>query len=146
MLVCMLLGPSSAGLTMTALLDSRAGLYELRSRLLRWRVALRWYALSLLTLPVLMLAVLWFFSFVADPAFAPRWQWLLFAIGLVAGTFEEIGWTGYATPRLLQRWRPDWQSRACGSREMRPACGSDGSAAVVGQMRRSKRIRQACAP
>ena len=30
------------------------------------------YALALLTLPVLMLAVLWPFSLMADPAFAPR--------------------------------------------------------------------------
>ena len=38
MFLCMLLGPSIAGLTMTALLEGRAGLHELRSRLPRWRV------------------------------------------------------------------------------------------------------------
>ena len=37
--VSMLLGLSIAGLTMTALLEGRAGLHELGSRLLRWRVA-----------------------------------------------------------------------------------------------------------
>jgi len=30
----------------------------------------------------------------------------VFVIGLSAGTFEEIGWTGFATRRLLKRWRP----------------------------------------
>ena len=104
--VCMLLGPSIAGLTMTALMDGRAGLHELGSRLLRWRVALRWHSLALLTLPVLMLAVLWSFSFFADSVFAPRFQWPLLAIGLVAGAFEEIGWTGFASPRLLSRQSP----------------------------------------
>ena len=99
--VCMLLGPSIAGLSLTVVLDGRAGLRELRSRLLRWRVGLRWYALALLTMPVLMLAVLWPFSLIAGPAFAPRFQWPLLVIGLVAGTFEEVGWTGFATPRLL---------------------------------------------
>lgn len=43
-------------------------------------------------------------------------------------------------------WQPDWPSRACGSREMRPACGSNGSAPVVGRRRRSKRIRRPCVP
>lgn len=103
---CMLLGPSIAGLTMTALLEGRAGLRELRSRLLRWRVASNWYALALLTMPLLMLALLVPLSLIADPAFAPGFEWQLFAVGLVAGTFEEIGWTGFVTPRLLARWRP----------------------------------------
>ncbi len=104
--VSMLLGPSVAALTMAVLLDGRTGLRALGSRFLYWRVATRWYAFALVTMPTLMLAVLWPFSLVVDPAFAPRLQWPLFAIGLVAGTFEEIGWTGFATPRLLQRRRP----------------------------------------
>jgi len=29
---------------------------------------------------------------------AAGFQWQLFAIRLVAGTFEEMGWTGFATP------------------------------------------------
>jgi len=56
-------------------------------------------------MPMLLLAVLWPLSAFADPAFAPRFQWHLFAIGLVAGSFEELGWTGFATPRLLSRHR-----------------------------------------
>lgn len=35
--------------------------------------------------------------------FSPRFQWPLFAVGLIAGSFEEIGWTGFATPRLQAR-------------------------------------------
>lgn len=104
--ISMLLGPSIAGLTMKAMLEGRPGLHELRSMLLSWRVALRWYLFALLTLPVLMLAVLWSFSFFADSVFAPRFQWPLLAIGLVAGTFEEIGWTGFASPQLLLRHQP----------------------------------------
>ena len=104
--VSMLLGPSVAGILMTALLDGRAGLHELWTRLLRWRVDSRWYAFALLAMPLLMLAVLLPFSLVAGPAFTPGFQWQLFAIGLVAGAFEEIGWTGFATSRMLKRWRP----------------------------------------
>lgn len=100
--VLMLLGPSTAGLAMTALLDGRPGLRSLRCNLVGWRVGGRWYAAALLTAPALLLAVLSTFS-VVDAVFAPRFQWPLFAIGLVAGSVEEIGWTGFATPRLMAR-------------------------------------------
>jgi membrane protease YdiL (CAAX protease family) len=100
----MLLGPSAAGLAMTALIDGRAGLRHLWRSLLRRRVGVRWYAVALLAAPILLLVVLSAFSFV-EAAFEPRFQWPLFAIGLLAGIFEEIGWTGFATPRLLARLR-----------------------------------------
>ncbi len=103
--VAMLLGPSVAGLAMTAVLEGRAALSLLKLSLLRWRVRVRWYALALLTMPVLLVSVLWSTSALVDAAFAPRFQWQLFAIGLIAGSFEEIGWTGFATKRLLARQR-----------------------------------------
>lgn len=99
----MLLGPSVSGLTMTAHLEGRAGLRRLGSSLARWEVGMRWYALALMTMPMVLLAVLWPLGVLLDPAFAPRFQWPLFAIGLVAGSFEELGWTGFATLRLLAR-------------------------------------------
>ena len=104
--IVMLLGPSTAGLAMTTLLDGRRGLRELVSSLARWRVSGRWYGIALLTMPLLLFTILWLLSAFVDPAFAPGFQWPLFAIGLVAGNFEEVGWTGFATPRLLARQRP----------------------------------------
>jgi uncharacterized protein len=100
--VAMLLGPSLAGLAMTALLDGNPGLRNLWQSLVRWQVEGRWYAVALLTAPTLLLTILLTFSFV-DAAFAPRFQWALFAIVLIAGGLEEIGWTGFATTRLLAR-------------------------------------------
>lgn len=104
--IVMLLGPSTAGLAMTTLLDGRRGLRELVSSLARWRVSGRWYGVALLTMPLLLFATLWLLSTFVDPAFAPGFRWPLFAIGLVAGTFEEVGWTGFATPCLLARQHP----------------------------------------
>ena len=65
----MLLGPSTSGLALTALLDGRAGLHRLWSSLTRWRVGVRWYAVALLTMPLLLLAVLWPLRAFVDPAF-----------------------------------------------------------------------------
>lgn len=103
--VLMLLGPSVSGLTLTALLDGRAGLHDLWSRLICWNVGARWYAVALLTAPLFLLAILLPLSAFVSSAFAPRFQWALLAVGLIAGSFEEIGWTGFATPRLLARHR-----------------------------------------
>lgn len=99
--LAMLLGPSVSGLARTALLEGCAGLRALGLLALRWRVATVWYAVALLTVPAILLVVLSFLSILINPAFAPRFQWWLFGLGILAGTFEEIGWTGFATPRLL---------------------------------------------
>ena len=104
--VSMLLGPSVAGLVLTALLEGRPGLRRLGVSLANWHAGIRWYALALLTMPLLLFATLGLLGVFVDAAFLPRFQWQLFAVGLVAGTFEEVGWTGFATPRLLARHRP----------------------------------------
>lgn len=89
----------------------RAGLRDLRSRLLRWRVGLRWYAIALLTAPILWTATQGALSLTSD-AFIPGILTtddkasLLVAglvVGLVAAFFEEIAWTGFATHELGQR-------------------------------------------
>jgi membrane protease YdiL (CAAX protease family) len=98
----MLLGPSTSGLALTALIEGRAGLLRLVAH---WRHGLRWYLVALMTMPLLLLVTLWPLSVFLDPAFLPKFQWHLFAIGLIAGGFEEVGWTGFAAPRLLQRQR-----------------------------------------
>ena len=106
----MILGPSVASILLTGLLFGRAGLCEFRPRLLRWRVGARWYAVALLTAPLSIMAVLLALSLLS-PEFLPRIftasdKPILFlmgnAVGLVAGIFEELGWTGFAVPTLLR--------------------------------------------
>ena len=110
-LIAMLAGPSLTGILLTALVYGRAGLRDLVSRLLRWRVGAPWYAAALLTAPVLMAATLLALSFIS-PAFLPgiltsrdRESLLRvsLAVGLSAGLVEEIGWTGFAIPTLRRR-------------------------------------------
>ncbi len=107
----MLIGPSAAGILMTALAGGKAGFRDLLSRLCNWRVGIRWYAIALLTAPLLATAVLFALS-LFSPEFLPalftaddKLPLLLTGIvaGLAVGFFEELGWTGFAIPRMKQR-------------------------------------------
>jgi len=110
--LAMLAGPSVAGILLTGLVQGRAGLRDLLSRLLRWRVGARWYAVAILAAPLLTLGVLLVLSLLSRE-FLPgilatddRVSLLVFgiAVGLGAGFFEELGWTGFATPALRRRY------------------------------------------
>lgn len=104
-MLAMLLGPSVAGIAMTAATGGRPGLGDLGARMRRWRVAPRWYAVALLVNPVVTLAALWVLAALVTPAYTPGFN-LLFGLvaGGLAGFCEEIGWSGFATPRLLERF------------------------------------------
>jgi uncharacterized protein len=104
--LAMLAGPSVAGLLLTGLLDGRAGLREVLSRLLRWRVDARWYAVALLPAPLLAAAVLFTLS-LSSPIFTSENKAAVLLAGLAAGLstiLEELGWTGFAVPRLRRRY------------------------------------------
>jgi hypothetical protein len=70
----MLAGPSVGALVMLASIEGRTGLRELASSLIRWRVGGYWYAVALLTMPLVLLAVLWPLGAILDPAYAPGFQ------------------------------------------------------------------------
>jgi uncharacterized protein len=111
-LMAMLAGPSVSGILLTGLVHGRAGLREFLSRLLRCRVGARWYAVALLTIPLLATATLFVLS-LTSPVFLPgivtttdKAGLLLsgIAVGLAAGLFEESGWTGFAVPQLRRHY------------------------------------------
>lgn len=110
--VPMLLGPTLAGILCIALFDGKAGFHQLRVRLLTWRLHARWYALALLALPALALATIlplsWVWSELRPEFLVTEDNQLVFVLigvtsGLLVGLFEEIGWTGFAIPKLRQR-------------------------------------------
>ena len=66
----MLLGPSIAGIVMTGVADGKAGYRDILSRLFKWRVAAGWYAVALLTAPLVFAVVLLALS-LTSPIFLP---------------------------------------------------------------------------
>lgn len=103
MFVAMLLGPSLAGIILTVVTEGKNGLRSLFSRMSHWKVSLRWYAVVLL-FPVLIMAVLMILTAFVSPVFAPSFTAMGIVIGLTVGFFEEIGWTGFALPRLQLKY------------------------------------------
>ncbi len=112
--LAMLAGPAVASAGLTLWCGGIEGLRELVARLARWQVGARWYA-ALLVAPLVLVLSLGILA-PASPAYVPAiLSGASFATtfvtavvgGLGAGLFEELGWTGFATPRLLARYT--WQ-------------------------------------
>jgi CAAX protease family protein len=111
-LLALFAGPSIGGIVMTGIASGRAGFRELLSRLLLWRVSLRWYAAAILFAPFLVTTVLVALALLS-PAFIPavvtadnKVTLVLFGMGwglLGGGLLEELGWTGFAVPKLRRR-------------------------------------------
>jgi membrane protease YdiL (CAAX protease family) len=113
-----ILGPSLAALALTWRADGPAGVRRLLARLVRVRVPLRWYAATLL--PVALGLFGWWLlrvtvgvgplgRFGGDVGRLPLP--VVFALFLVSSVgsgalAEELGWRGYALPRLQHRFDP----------------------------------------
>jgi membrane protease YdiL (CAAX protease family) len=103
MFPAMLLGPSLTGVLLTRIVDGMSGVRDLFSRMFQWRLPASWYA-PLLIPPALVLSVLIGLRIFVSPAYAPN----LFLMGILfsvpAGYLEEIGWMGYAFPKMRSQY------------------------------------------
>jgi membrane protease YdiL (CAAX protease family) len=109
------LAPALAGVLLTGIVSGRAGYRLLGTRLLSWRVQARWYAAALLPAPlvamttgVLLALALGSSDFLPAAVTTQDTLGLLLrgiVTGLIVAVGEELGWTGYAMPRLRQRYR-----------------------------------------
>ncbi len=112
--------PTAAALIVTALLDGRVGVRALLRSVLRWRVALRWYFIAALGPTTVALAAI--FAHVLLGGTAPSLATIAARFGIASedaallfvllpfifiGTIfaggpiaEELGWRGFAQPRL----------------------------------------------
>src|SRR5215204_3433157 len=92
-ILAVLVGPSVSGILLTGLVYGREGFRNLFTRMRRWRVGARWYAVALLTAPLVSTAVLIPLSLIS-PVFLPgifgiRGQGVLRADGHRGGTHSR---------------------------------------------------------
>jgi uncharacterized protein len=100
-----LFGPALAAIIVTAITEGRAGVKALLGRVVQWRVGWPWYAVAALLPVVLTLAAGGLHRLLGgalpDQPSDPLVLIAILAL-LVAG--EEIGWRGFALPRLQARF------------------------------------------
>jgi membrane protease YdiL (CAAX protease family) len=100
--------PALVGLALTARADGRAGMLALLRRTVKWSVGARWYVFAVVYMAAIKLTVALLLRIAtgAWPAFGQESVYLMaiaipFSTPVQAG--EEIGWRGYALPRLSAR-------------------------------------------
>jgi len=110
-------GPGLAALSVTAWESGRAGVHELLGQFRRWNIHPAWYVIALLG-P----AALGFIALVVTAVLggATPGYWFsapsLRLLGLTIGPWgEELGWRGYAQPKLQERIGAFWASIVVGT-------------------------------
>jgi membrane protease YdiL (CAAX protease family) len=109
-----ILGVALPAFLVVAAISGRAGVQELASRCLRWRVRLRWYLVALLSVPIAVLACATaVFGGELVEVLTSRWTQLFTSVlpqfvvlVLFAIVAEEIGFMGFLQARWQDRFGP----------------------------------------
>jgi len=94
------------------LIDGNDGFKNLVQKMVKWKIKFRFYIIALFIAPALTIV-----TFLILSLFSPKFIPTIFSSegksmliiggivgGLVAGFFEELGWTGFAIPKLRLRY------------------------------------------
>jgi membrane protease YdiL (CAAX protease family) len=107
-------GPALASLAVTAVTSGKAGVGLLLRRCVQWRVGIGWYLIAIFGfIPIWLVNISLFYGVNLPLALLLNWT-LIFtaffpqAVGIIltASFAEELGWRGFALPRLQQRYGP----------------------------------------
>ena len=107
-------GPTLAAIVMTGITEGKAGLLRLRDSLKQRRAGWQWYLFILLGIPALILL-----GIIIQPGTLGSFQgltpiilvkYLVYFVVVFFGVAlpEEIGWRGFALPRMQPRYGPLW--------------------------------------
>ncbi len=109
------IAPSLVALALTARAEGRPGVLVLLGRIIRWRVSAKWYVFALGYFGLIKLTVALVQRIMTGvwPKFG-QVPWSVMAIAIIFSTpvqaGEEIGWRGYALPRISERLGLGWAS------------------------------------
>jgi membrane protease YdiL (CAAX protease family) len=114
------IGPALAAIIVTAVTGGGASLRRLRDRCLQWRAGWLWYLLILLGVPTLL-----YLGISLPPGVKTSGSGLTLPVLVtyvvtfvivyfLVGLPEEIGWRGFALPRMQPRYGPLWGSLLLG--------------------------------
>jgi membrane protease YdiL (CAAX protease family) len=116
-------GPALAAFVVTRMVEGKEGTRKLlRRRILRWRVGIQWYLIAIFGIPLVYVAAASFVLGTA-PLEALIEDWPLFfttylpkvvMVFLIVSLWEEIGWMGFALPRLQDKFGPLMASAVLG--------------------------------
>jgi membrane protease YdiL (CAAX protease family) len=108
-------GPTLAAIIMINIIEGKAGILRLRQRIRQWRAPWQWYLFILVGIPVLIVL-----GIIIQPGALASFQGVSalllvsYPLTFVAVWFgggplgEEIGWRGFALPRMQPRYGPLW--------------------------------------
>lgn len=101
--------PALMALAVTARDEGRRGVRVLLRRMIQWQVGWRWYLFAVAYMPAVKLSVALIYRLMtgAWPRFGTD-SWYILVLAIIISTpvqaGEEIGWRGYALPRLAGRF------------------------------------------
>lgn len=113
------LGPTISAIIVLYITSEKEGLIKLKESIFKWRIGVFWILFSALIMPIfLILTILLNLAFtgnfidlgaylinegITNPISFLIWIW----VGALSyGIFEEIGWRGYALPKLQEKHNP----------------------------------------
>ena len=101
-------GPNLAAVIVTAAVSGGAGVLALLERVIRFRVGLVWYLLALLLVPVggVLIRLASGLPLVLTTMPGLSMAATLGVLMITGALGEEVGWRGFALPRLLERFSP----------------------------------------
>jgi membrane protease YdiL (CAAX protease family) len=103
--------PTLATLVMLGTLEGRAGIGRLFQKFIHFKIPARWYLAAFIPfgLAFVAIGIYWLaggITFIKSHLPMTFWGGLILVNILAGPTGEEIGWRGFALPRLLERYTP----------------------------------------